>query len=795
MWGERLIVLLTLFLIYRQGQRSETIQAYAEKLLLSEKQQRNVLDILSKHLPLKMWRADSSGNLVHASKHFVEFTGVPEQEILADWPSFLHPEDRELIVESWAKSVEQGKPFIGTFRLRQSNGRYLWHKTQASPVFGPRKDRPESWLGSAYNIDDLVQLRERADDLASRLRQTIDSITDAFLTLDADFRITYINRKAAEIFGPLVDNLLGKTVWEIGADHPDSDLGEHLRRCMSNRQEAHFETRYPPGGKWFDVRVYASSPGLTIYLLDITESKHEKEQLSLLNNAVSRLNDIVQITEAAPLDDPGPKIVFVNDAFERKTGYTRSETIGKSPRILQGPGTQRAELARIREALEQERPVRSQLLNYTKAGEEIWLELEIVPVSNEHGEITHFIAVERDISEQRVLEHQLAVAQRMESIGQLTGGVAHDFNNLLGVIIGNADLLQSELEKRETWDLSGLVDLIVKAAERGAALTQNMLAFARRQPLHPKRTDVNELVKELVPILRSSAGEWNTLNLTPDYELWPVEIDAAQLENSLINLTLNARDAMPGGGVITIELSNTTVDEMEASTIPGLKAGEYVLIRFSDNGAGMSAETQARAFEPFYTTKEKQGGTGLGLSTTYGFIKQSGGFISVSSEPGEGTSFEIYLRRANSLAGGGVEPCQSAEDLNKVYQKRRTVLVVEDNRDLQRINVMALESANFRALTASNVTQALDKLDQNQDIDLVLSDIVMPGQLSGIDLAERMGTEHPAIPIILTSGYSELGELSGDDRWRRFPFLKKPYRPKELLVLISKVIGEFTEDR
>tara|TARA_Y100001001_G_scaffold45949_1_gene41124 strand:- start:12930 stop:15578 length:2649 start_codon:yes stop_codon:yes gene_type:complete len=788
LWGDRLIVLVTLLLIYWHGRHSLAVKARSEKLLASDREQKTRLDTLSRHLPLQMWSADGQGNLIHASEHLVEFTGATEAEILADWPSFLHPDDRARVLDLWAHAVASAEHFIAEFRLRRYDGRYVWHKTQASPVFTAGDSAPSSWLGSAYNIDDLITHQQRADRLADRLRQTIDSITDAFLTLDAEFRITYINQKASDIFGPHLEDLLGKSIWEIGVEHPGNDLAAKLRECMANRSESHFEVRYPPGGQWFEVRIYPSGPGLTVYLLDITESKKEKEQLSLLSNAVARLNDIVLITEADPIDLPGPRIVFVNDAFERKTGYSKAEAIGKTPRMLQGPGTQRPELDRIRAALEAGQPVRSQLLNYTKAGEEIWLEIEIVPVTDRNGNNTHLIAVERDITQQRKLEHQLAVAQRMESIGQLTGGLAHDFNNLLSVIMGNADLLQGELEKHEAWQLSDMVDLIIRAAERGEALTQNMLTFARRQTLRPKLINPASLLADIAPILRSSCGQRNTLTLNIEPDVWMVEIDVGQLENSLINLTLNSRDAMPRGGEIRVDVKNHVVTEEEAANMPGIKPGPFVLLQFSDTGVGMPPETLAKAFEPFFTTKDKQGGTGLGLSTVYGFIKQSDGYIQVKSEPAEGTVFGLYLRKAESATSGQNRTPDTSDDF--ITQLRgKTILCVEDNRDLQQVNRKILEGVDVKVRTAANAQDAMSQIRRDSNIDLVMTDVVMPGEFSGIDLAEFARSELPGVPVILTSGFSELTTLSDDERWKQFSFLKKPYRPRELLEVIHKNLG------
>lgn len=790
LWGQRLIIAGTLGLLFFLARRPVDRELHAAQLLLSKRRRKVLFDLLGRHLPLKTWSADASGSLEHVSASLVDYTGVSEETLLQDWPSTLHPADRPRVLSSWLQALDTGTPYSEQFRFRRHDGAYLWHKARATPIIDEETGESTAWLGSSYDIDDLVRMRNRANEMSELFRHTIDSITDAFLTLDEDLRVTYINRKAEDIFQAANGSLLGSALLDRLHCRAGLKLAEEIKRCKGAQSESHFEFRYPEQGPWLDVRIYPSNPGLTIYLLDITENKEETKQLSLLSNAVARLNDIVLITEASPLDEPGPTIVFVNDAFERITGYSRAEAIGQSPRFLQGPNTSRHELDRIRRALEHQQPVRSQIINYTKTGEEFCLELDIAPVADSGQKPTHMIAVERDITTQKKLEDQLVVSQRMESIGRLTGGVAHDFNNLLGVIMANAELLQTGLEAHEIWDLSEMVDLIIQASERGAALTQNMLAFARRQPLDPKTTDLAALLSELLPILRSSAGELNQLSLYAPNELWPVNIDIAQMENSLINLALNARDAMPGGGSIAIHLDNCTVSEQQAESMPGLKPGDYVCLQFSDTGTGMSPETLNRAFEPFYTTKEERGGYGLGLSTVYGFIKQSDGYVRVSSNVGEGTVFELFFPKASGDFQKQQPIRKAARNGPSEQPKDRTILLVEDNPDLQKVTQIAIRSAGYQVLTCSNADQALEYLESGESIDLVVSDVVMPGEYSGIDLAEYIAQKFPTRPVILTSGFSELTTVAGDERWKQFPLLRKPYRPRELLTLIGEKLSE-----
>jgi signal transduction histidine kinase len=377
-------------------------------------------------------------------------------------------------------------------------------------------------------------------------------------------------------------------------------------------------------------------------------------------------------------------------------------------------------------------------------------------------------------------EEMLHQAQKMEAIGNLTGGMAHDFNNLLGIIIGNLDLLRDR-QSRDP-DADELCGEALSAALRGADLTRRLLAFARRQPLQPARTDVNELIAGLVKLLERTLGEQIriTLDLQPD--TWPVVVDPAQLESALTNLATNARDAMSGGGQLIILTGNRSLDADYAAQYPDVQPGDYAMIEVRDTGSGMPSEVASRIFEPFYTTKEEGKGTGLGLSMVFGFMKQSGGHINAYSEVGIGTIFRLFLPHAVS----GVEAGPVVLPVALVRGSGETVLAVEDNAGLSRVVVRQLGELGYRVLEAENAQTALRVLE-SEPVDLVFTDIVMPGGTSGYELARAVRSRWPAIRIVLTSGFPE-NNINGGPDAPNLRLLSKPYRKDELGRLIREVL-------
>jgi signal transduction histidine kinase len=414
--------------------------------------------------------------------------------------------------------------------------------------------------------------------------------------------------------------------------------------------------------------------------------------------------------------------------------------------------------------------------------EQSWADGRRFHLIERHTSEGGLVSIRLDVTQQRQLDEQLRQAQKMEAVGQLTGGVAHDFNNLLTVISGNLEMLAEEAAGNES--TARKVAAAARAAERGAALTQRLLTFARRQSLHPRTVDLNALVSGMEDLLHRSLGEAVELQLSLDHGVWPTRVDPAQVENALLNLALNARDAMPRGGKLTVETGNRHLDADYAAREPEVVPGDYVMLAVSDSGAGMSAEVLERAFEPFFTTKQPGQGTGLGLSTVYGFAKQSGGHVKIYSEPGLGTTVRLYLRRAG--VAGATTAAPAAEET--VPGGRELVLVVEDDPDVRALAVSLVSGLGYRVLEAADGPSALALLKRHADIDLLFTDMVMPGGLSGGDLARAARALNPRLATVFTSGYTEAAIFRAGEVEPGLELLSKPYRRQGLAHAIRTAL-------
>ncbi|MDB5985774.1 MAG: hybrid sensor histidine kinase/response regulator [Nevskia sp.] len=508
----------------------------------------------------------------------------------------------------------------------------------------------------------------------------------------------------------------------------------------------------------------------------------DQARLRLLETAIDRLSDIVLITEAEPIEEPGPRIVFVNDAFERRTGYRREDVIGKSPRLLQGPATQRDELDRVGAALKRRQPVRAELINYTRSGEPFWLEMDIVPITDDSGGCTHWVAVERDITERKRTEENRRQSQQLEALGQLTGGVAHDFNNLLTVIQGNAELLSEQLRSQPPQ--RKLAEQIGQAAQRSADLTRRLLAFARKQLLAPRAVNLNHLLTEMEPLLRRTLGGHIEIELVCGDGLWTTLVDPGQLESAVLNLCINARDAMPAGGRLVIETRNLQIDAAHAARYGELGVGAFVSLVVSDQGSGISVAHLPHVFEPFFTTKEQGKGTGLGLAMAYGFVKQSHGHIAIESESGKGTRVSIYLPQV-----ADVEPQQTPVQ-EPAIGRGQLVLLVEDDNMVRAYARGQLLTLGYRVVEAACGADALALLQQDSSIDLLFTDLAMPGGMSGVALAAAARCLRPALPVLYTSGFAADTVADAGRPDPDMLLLPKPYRRGELAHKLSQALQD-----
>jgi PAS domain S-box-containing protein len=506
------------------------------------------------------------------------------------------------------------------------------------------------------------------------------------------------------------------------------------------------------------------------------------------------------ITNPREADNP---IAFVNDAFCRLTGYSREEIIGRNCRFLQGPESDPAAVGRIRAAIEAQEPIEIDIRNHAKDGRPFWNRLLIAPVHDAGGVLTYFFASQFDVTvdrdnlaeaneklraeaaEREQVEEALRQSQKMEAVGQLTGGLAHDFNNLLTGITGSLEMLQSRLAQGRLTDFDRYITAAQGAAKRASALTHRLLAFSRRQTLAPKPTDVNRLVTGMEELIRRTAGPEITVEVVTAGGLWNTLIDPNQLENALLNLCINARDAMPEGGQLTIETGNRWLD-VRAARDRDVPPGQYVTLCVSDTGTGMPPEVIRRAFDPFFTTKPIGMGTGLGLSMIYGFVRQSGGQARIYSEPGQGTMVCLYLPRQF----GGTETVEEASDLVGAPStgQGETVLVVDDEPTVRMLVSDVLEDLGYIAIEVADGAAGLRVLQSDARIDLLITDVGLPGGMNGRQVADAGRALRPGLKVLFITGYAENAVLSHGHLDPGMHVMTKPFAMDALAGRIKELI-------
>ena len=509
--------------------------------------------------------------------------------------------------------------------------------------------------------------------------------------------------------------------------------------------------------------------------------RHQAALTASEARAKKRSRDMDALFQASPHAiialDRAAKVMWWNPAAERIFGHRAEDVIGRPHPVV--PESESAHFrSHFERAIAGEKLRNIRGTRQAKDGRKIEVEFSSAPLTDTGGNAIGVVYVVNDVTERTQLERQFLQAQKMEAVGQLTGGIAHDFNNLLGVLIGNLDLLRERLGGNP--EALELADAALDAGLRGSELNKRLLAFARRQTLSPEIVDVNTTLTAMTELLKRSLGERIDIHLECAADVWPVKVDPAQMESAIVNLAVNARDAMPEGGMLTLETRNATLDADYAARHMGVNPGDYVMLAVTDTGTGMAPEILRRVFDPFFTTKPVGKGTGLGLSMVYGFLKQSGGHVNVYSEPDKGTTVRLYLPRAASGEARREAPAvgESGERAGN-----ELVLVVEDNPDMRRVAVRQLKELGYRVAEAENADRARALLDEGLRPDLMFVDVIMPGSTDGIAFAEEVADRLPGVRILLTSGFTERATVEARKREGRalpFALLGKPYRKTDL---------------
>jgi two-component system cell cycle sensor histidine kinase/response regulator CckA len=634
-------------------------------------------------------------------------------------------------------------------------------------------------------------LRGRAHE-AERLRRFYDALSCGIIVQDAAGRVVHANQAARDLLGTTDVVLAGSPSSDHRVVHEDGSSAEGNAHPLSRARQTGQPVRGVVHGvftgtaseRWClvdAVPVFDPATGLLVEAVaSITDITQRRRAETELRNTSDTLSALIQASPLAIFAfDPAGKLTSWNAAAERMFGWKAPEVLGHTL-----PAIAPDQLREFREhhlaVLAGKSFIDLEVRWQRRDGALLMLSLALAPLYGGLSEVRGVIALAADLTERKKLESQLRQSQKMEAVGQLAGGVAHDFNNLLTAIMGYTSLLLKVVPRQDPKH-EDLLE-IDRAAGRATELTQQLLAFSRRQMLKPTLLDLNAVLSDTMRLLGRLLGEHIELAILPDTGLGVVRADRGQIEQVIINLAVNARDAMQGGGRLVLETRNVTLDRTYASQHPGATEGEFVMLAVTDTGTGMDAATQARIFEPFFTTKERGKGTGLGLSTVYGIIKQSGGTIYVYSEPDRGTTFKIYLPRV--MARGPIEMPAPVKPAN--VRGTETVLVVEDEEGVRSLTCRVLHTYGYTVLEAENGGEALLIAEQHPaPVHLLLTDVVLP-RMSGLKLAERLVRTQPDLRILYMSGYTDGSIVNHLDPGTAF--IQKPFTPDALAQKLREVL-------
>jgi two-component system, cell cycle sensor histidine kinase and response regulator CckA len=630
----------------------------------------------------------------------------------------------------------------------------------------------------------------------SLLQGITEGTTDSVFVKDLQGRYLMINSAGASLLGRTVEEVIGKDDTKLFTSETSREIIAADRKVVESGRTQTYEELGISAGV---ARTYLStkgphrdSNGEIIGLLgicrDITDRKRAEQEF---RQSQQKLRIHFEHTPLAVIEwDTQLRITEWSPSAERVFGYSRQEAIGRDASLLVPPALKAHVDGIGRQLLTQKSGTRSTNDNITKGGRTISCEWYNTPLVDESGQVLGVASLVQDVTERVALEERLRQSQKMEAVGRLAGGVAHDFNNLLTVIMGYSQILTDGLPVASR--LKDATTQIRAAADRAAGITRQLLAFSRKQVLSPRVIDLNEIMLNLDTMLRRLIGEDIEVLTVPGRELGAVKADPGQIEQVIMNLVLNARDAMPNGGKITLETENMELDESYAREHEPLQPGRYVMLAVSDTGTGMSPDTQAHIFEPFFTTKEVGKGTGLGLSMVYGIVKQSGGYIWVYSEPGRGTSFKIYLPQVDQLT----EAIALEKRPASVPRGTETILLVEDDAQLRALTSSVLIHCGYKVLSAAGTEEGLALCRKNYcDIHLLVTDVIMPG-MNGRQLAEQVKQISPSTRILYVSGYTSNAIVHYGVLDPGLRFLPKPFSLAALVAKVREVLdGSDAPDR
>jgi two-component system, cell cycle sensor histidine kinase and response regulator CckA len=711
----------------------------------------------------------------------LDHTGDAEptfEEALRLYPAL----DRERLEAAIATCLEDGTPFdleleVVTFAGRRIPVRAIGEADRDT------RGRIRGIIGAFQDISDLRRASRAAEEAARRLTTTLESMTDAFFTLDRDWRFTFVNQRAAELLRRDRADLLGRTIWEEFPDAVGGAVEAAFARAMQGEgTQVVEEYDYPPLEACFRVHAYPSDQGLAVYFRDVTSERTSRLALEEREAVLRRQADLLDAAQDAILvRDVSHRITYWNRSAERIYGYPTEEALGADIRelLLEEPVGFDAATAAVFERGHWS----GELAQRNRAGEPVTVHGRWTLVRDEAGRPEAVLAINTDVTEQKRVEQQLLRAQRMESLGTLAGGIAHDLNNVLSPVLLATELLQ--LEER-TAEQAALVDTIASSARRGADLVNQVLSFARGAEGERTPIELATLLADIRTIVRDTFPKDIRLTLEVPDQLGMLLGDSTQMQQVLLNLAVNARDAMPDGGELSITASEVTLDDQYVAAMPEAEPGEYFLIEIEDEGTGMPPEVRDRVFEPFFTTKPHGVGTGLGLSTAAAIVRSHGGSLHVYSEVDRGSRFRLYLPVARDEPTAR-RPSRPAPDLPR--GDGETVLVVDDEAAVREMTCQTLRTHGYHTLEAADGAEAVARYAEHRDrIAIVLTDMMMP-VMDGPATIRALRNLDPEVRVIGASGLHGNGKVALAARAGVEHFLPKPYSVRGLLDLLADILG------
>ncbi|HUK54678.1 MAG TPA: PAS domain S-box protein [Candidatus Binatia bacterium] len=724
------------------------------------------------------WLADAQCDVVlYVNPSFEWVWGRPCAELYANprlWLEVIHPEDQARVVAALER-LAQGEPYNLEYRILRADGTERWINDRGYPRFDS-SGRVFRTCGVATDVTESRQAGERL----RKLSRAVEQSSAAILITDLQGRIEYTNPKFTQVTGYSFEDVRGLNprILKSGETSPEEYRRLWTSITRGDEWQGEFHNRKKSGELYWEfasISPIVDEAGRVTHFLavkeDITRRKEAEEALRRQSSLFDQTYDAVLVWE---WDGP---LTFWNRGAERLYGYEREEALGKYPHTLLATKARGGNDVFLG-ALARDSRWEGELEQTTRDGKIIRLESRMV-LLRESGR-AYILEVNRDITDRHLLEDQLRQAQKMEAVGRLAGGVAHDFNNILGVILGYCSLV---LDKLEDPALRRQVEEVEKAGQRATGLTRQLLAFSRKQVLEPRVLNLNSLITDLEKMLHRLLGEDVALNADLDPALGQVRVDPGQLEQVLMNLAVNSRDAMPNGGRLILQTRNIESSADAAHPRDSLPPGSYVLLLVSDTGMGMDEKTRTHIFEPFFTTKKT--GTGLGLATVHGIVKQSGGQISVETELGKGTTFRISFPRLDHSD----QESQVRLPAESIPAGSETILLVEDAEPMRAVAQEFLNLGGYTVLAASNGAEALELLHQrNIPVHLLLTDVIMPG-MSGPQLADRIKALRPEIRVLFMSGYTETAIASHGVLEAGRHLIMKPFSRQSLALKVREALS------